>query len=180
MPAISTAATLSPAGRWLAFIVLLAGGLLPSVDFFIVNVSLPSIHTSLGATPAEAQLVISGYAAGYAVFLITGGGLGDLYGRRRLFLLGMAAFVATNTICGLAITPVELVIGRVLQGLAAAMLAPQILGSIRALFPSDSELAKALSFYGVAMGLAARWSSGARSTWAGAPCSWPSCRSAFR
>ena len=77
MSAVSTAIALSPAGRWLAFIVLLAGGLLPSVDFFIVNVSLPSIHTSLGATAAEAQLVISGYAAGYAVFLITGGRLGE-------------------------------------------------------------------------------------------------------
>ena len=168
MSAVSAAITLSPAGRWLAFIVLLAGGLLPSVDFFIVNVSLPSIHTSLGASAAEAQLVISGYAAGYAVFLITGGRLGDLYGRRRMFLLGMAAFVATNTICGLAITPVELVIGRGLQGLAAAMLAPQILGSIRALFPSDSELAKALSFYGVAMGLAAsigQFSGGALVEW---------------
>jgi MFS family permease len=83
VPAISTAVTQSRAGRWLAFIVLLAGGLVPSVDFFIVNVSLPSIHVSLGASPAEAQLVVSGYAAGYAVFLITGGRLGDLYGRRR-------------------------------------------------------------------------------------------------
>ena len=125
----------SHAGRWLAFIVLLAGGLLPSVDFFIVNVSLPSIHASLGASPAELQLVVSGYAAGYAVFLITGGRLGDLYGRRRLFLIGMAGFVATNTLCGLAATPLQLVIGRVLQGLAAAMLVPQVLGSIRALFP---------------------------------------------
>ena len=83
VPAISTAVTRSHAGPWLAFIVLLAGGLLPSVDFFIVNVSLPSIHTSLGASPAEVQLVVSGYAAGYAVFLITGGRLGDLFGRRR-------------------------------------------------------------------------------------------------
>jgi MFS family permease len=57
--------------------------LLPSVAFFIVNVSLPSIHVSLGSSPAEAQLVVSGYAPGYAVFLITGGRLGDLYGRRR-------------------------------------------------------------------------------------------------
>jgi hypothetical protein len=104
VPTISTAISRSHAGRWLAFTVLLAGGLLPSVDFFIVNVSLPSIHVSLGASPAEAQLVVSGYAAGYAVFLITGGRLGDLYGRRRLFLIGMAGFIATNTLCGLAAT----------------------------------------------------------------------------
>src|SRR5207302_6050236 len=108
VPAISTAAARSGAGRWLAFIVLLSGGLLPSVDFFIVNVSLPSIHTAIGATPAEVQLVVSGYASAYAVFLITGGRLGDLYGRRRLFLIGMAGFVAANTLCGLAATPSEL------------------------------------------------------------------------
>jgi MFS family permease len=165
---ISTATTLSRGGRWLAFIVLLAGGLLPSVDFFIVNVSLPSIHTAIGASPAESQLVISGYAAAYAVFLITGGRLGDLYGRRRLFLIGMAGFVATNTLCGLAITPWQLVVGRILQGLAAALLAPQVLGSIRALFPSEGELARALSFYGMMMGLAAavgQFSGGALVEW---------------
>jgi MFS family permease len=134
---------------------MLAGGLLPSVDFFIVNVSLPSIHVSLGASPAEAQLVVSGYAAGYAVFLITGGRLGDLYGRRRLFLIGMGGFIATNALCGLAATPLQLVLGRVLQGLSAAMLAPQVLGSIRALFPGEAELARALSLYGIMMGLAA-------------------------
>src|SRR5207344_2907704 len=109
VPAISTATTLSNPGRWLAFIVMLTGGLLPSVDFFIINVSLPSIHAPIGANPAELQLVVSGYAAIYAVFLITGGRLGDLYGRRRLFLIGMAGFVATNTLCGLAATPGQLV-----------------------------------------------------------------------
>jgi MFS family permease len=168
VPAISTAVTRSHAGPWLAFIVLLAGGLLPSVDFFIVNVSLPSIHTSLGASPAEVQLVVSGYAAGYAVFLITGGRLGDLYGRRRLFLIGMAGFIATNALCGLAASPLELVVGRVLQGLAAAMLAPQVLGSVRALFPGEAELARALTFYGVMMGLAAsigQFSGGALVEW---------------
>jgi MFS family permease len=147
---------------------MLTGGLLPSVDFFIINVSLPSIHTSIGANPAELQLIVSGYAAGYAVFLITGGRLGDLYGRRRMFLIGMAGFVATNTLCGLATTPMQLVIGRVLQGLSAAMLVPQVLGSVRALFPSEAELAKALSFYGVMVGLAAsigQFSGGALVEW---------------
>ena len=67
----------------------------------------------------------------------------------------MAGFIATNTLCGLADTPVQLVIGRIMQGISAAMLVPQVLGSIRALFPSEAELAKALSLYGVMMGLAA-------------------------
>jgi MFS family permease len=165
---MSTAIARSGAGRWLAFIVLLSGALLPSVDFFIVNVSLPSIHVALGATPAQAQLIVSGYAAGYAVFLITGGRLGDLYGRRRLFLFGMAGFVATNALCGLATTPVELVVGRILQGIAAALLVPQVLGSIRVLFPGEGELARALSIYGMLMGLAAalgQFSGGALVAW---------------
>lgn len=69
---------------------------MPPAAFFIVKVTLPSIHKSLGASPVGVQLVMSGYAAGYAVFLITGGPLGDLYGRRKLFLAGMAAFTLTN------------------------------------------------------------------------------------
>ena len=89
-------------GRWVAVLVLLAGDVLPPLDFFIVNVSLPSIHASLGATPAEVQLVVSGYAAGYALLLITGGRLGDLFGRRRLFLWGMTGITAANGLCGLA------------------------------------------------------------------------------
>ena len=154
--------------RWLAFAVLMAAGFLPPVDFFIVNVALPSIHASLNATPAEVQLVISGYAAGYAVFLIVGGRLGDMFGRRRCFIIGMAAFTLTNLMCGLARTPTELVIGRVLQGLAAALLAPQVLASIRALYPDERGLSRALSVYGMTMGLAAaigQFSGGALVQW---------------
>jgi MFS family permease len=143
------------APRWLAFIVLLAGGFLPPVDFFIVNVSLPSIHESLRATSGEIQLVISAYASGYAVLLITGGRLGDLYGRRLFFLLGMCVFTLTNAVCGLAASPVVLVLGRLVLGLSAAILVPQVLASIRALYDDERELARALGFYGVMMGLAA-------------------------
>ena len=144
-----------PANQWLAFVILLIGGFLPPVDFFIVNVGLPSIQQGLEATPAQVQLVISGYAAGYAVFLITGGRLGDLYGRRRLFMLSMAGFTAASALCGLAPTAGLLVIARVAEGLAAAMLAPQVLGSIRAMYDEPRALARALSAYGAMMGLAA-------------------------
>jgi len=152
---VSTASTQSPATRWLALTVLLAGGFLPPVDFFIVNVTLPSIHASLGATPAELQLVIGVYAAGYAVFLITGGRLGDLYGRRRMFLLGMAGFTVSSLLCGLAVSPLWLLAARALQGVSAALLVPQVLGGIRALCTDDRDLSRALSAYGVSMGLAA-------------------------
>lgn len=76
--------------RWVAQVVLLADGLMPPLDFFIVSVALSSIHESPGANPAQLQLVVSGYACGYGVLLIAGARLGDLYGRKRCFLIGMA------------------------------------------------------------------------------------------
>ena len=148
--------------------------------------ALPSIRDGLGATPSQVALVISGYASGYAVFLVTGGRLGDLYGRKRLFISGMAGFTAASALCGLAPTASWLVTGRVVQGLAASMLLPQVLGSIRALFDSERELARAMTLSGVMMGLASvtgQFGGGAlvawtRSTSAGAPCSCSTCRSA--
>lgn len=139
----------------MALTVLLAGGFLPMTDFFIVNVALSSIQESLGASAAELQLVVSGYAASYAVFLITGGRLGDLFGRRRCFLWGMAAFSLASLFCGLAAGPAQLVASRVLQGATAAVVQPQVLGSIRALFPNERELARAMTAYGIMTGVAA-------------------------
>ncbi len=145
----------SEARRRLGLIVLLAGGFLPPVDFFIVNVALPSIHAGLNTAPAETQLVISAYAAGYAVFLITGGRLGDLYGRRLMFILGMTGFGLANLICGIAQSPVQLLAGRVVLGLCAAMVQPQVLATMRALYTEERELARAMSLYGIMMGMAA-------------------------
>ena len=150
MPAIVTARM-----RWLGLVVLLAGAILPPIDFFIVNVALSSIRESLHTSPAETQLVISGYAAGYAVFLITGGRLGDLYGRRLLYILGMTGFGLANLLCGLAQTPTQLLIGRVVIGIAAAMLQPQTLATMRAMYTGERELARAMSLYGPMVGLAA-------------------------
>ncbi len=152
-PAAAAAVATAPR-RWLAFAVLLAGAFLPPLDFFIVNVALPSIRQSLGATPAQIEWVISAYAATYAVFLITGGRLGDLFGRRRVFLAGMAGFGLASLICGLAASPSVLIAGRVLQGLSAAAMAPQGLASIHALFP-EHERSRALAVYGAALGFAA-------------------------
>lgn len=146
--------TTSATRRWSAFAVLLVGAFLPPLDFFIVNVALPSIRSTLHTSAAELQLVISGYAAAYAVFLITGGRLGDLFGRRRIFLIGVTGFGLTSIVCGLAWSPAILIIGRVLQGLSAAAMAPQGLASIHALFP-EKERARALGLYGAAVGLAA-------------------------
>lgn len=139
--------------RWLALPVLLTGAFLPVLDFNVVNLALPAIRQNLGATSSEVQFVISAYAASYAVFLITGGRLGDLFGRRRLFLLGVAGFTLASLLCGLSPSPALLVAARILQGLTATAMAPQVLASIRVLFPL-AEQGRALGFYGATFGLA--------------------------
>jgi EmrB/QacA subfamily drug resistance transporter len=145
-----------PAGdprRWLALPVLLTGAFLPILDFNVVNLALPAIRSDLGASSSEVQFVISAYAATYAVFLITGGRLGDLFGRRQMFMLGVAGFTLASLLCGIAWSPAVLVAGRILQGLTATVMAPQVLASIRVLFPA-AEQERALAFYGATFGLA--------------------------
>jgi len=139
--------------RWAMFTVLLVGAFLPPLDFFIVNVALPSIQQDLGASPSVEQLVISSYAALYAVTLITGGRLGDLFGRERMFVSGLIGFAFASMLCGLAWSPWALVSGRALQGLTAAVMAPQALASIQAIF-SEKEKHLALGLFGAVFGLA--------------------------
>jgi EmrB/QacA subfamily drug resistance transporter len=137
-----------------ALVVLLVGAILPPIDYFIVNLALPAIRDGLGAQAADLQLVVSAYACANAVMLITGGRLGDLYGRKRVFMAGMAGFVVASTLCGLATTGSALVAGRVLQGLFAAILAPQVLATIRSVF-TPREQVRVMGFYGFVFGVAA-------------------------
>jgi EmrB/QacA subfamily drug resistance transporter len=139
--------------RWLALGVLLTGAFLPILDFTIVNLALPSIRESLRATSSEVQFVISAYSSTYAVMLITGGRLGDLYGRKRMFVMGVAGFTAASILCGFAGSPIVLILGRILQALMATLMAPQVLASIRVLFPGR-EQARALGLYGATFGMA--------------------------
>ncbi|PRH84260.1 MFS transporter [Labrys okinawensis] len=138
--------------RWSALAILLTGAFLAPLDFFIVNVAMPAITTGLHSTAADVQLVISGYAVIYAVFLITGGRLGDIFGRKAIFMAGLAGFAVASALCGLAWSPAVLIAARMLQGLAAAAMAPQALASVHALFPAH-ERGRALSIYGVVLGL---------------------------
>jgi MFS family permease len=140
--------------RWAKFAILLVGAFLPPLDFFIVNVALPSIQQDLGASSSAEQLVISSYAALYAVTLITGGRLGDLFGQERMFVVGLLGFALASTFCGLAWSPWALICGRALQGVTAAVMAPQALASVQAIF-SEKEKHLALSLYGAVFGLAA-------------------------
>jgi len=139
--------------RWLALPVLLAGAFLPILDFNVVNLALPIIRRDLGAASSDIQFVISAYAATYAVFLITGGRLGDWLGRKQMFMLGVAGFTLASVLCGAAWSPSILISGRILQGLTATVMAPQVLASIRVLFPA-SEQGRALGLYGATFGLA--------------------------
>ncbi|MEJ0052051.1 MAG: MFS transporter [Methylovirgula sp.] len=140
--------------RWPALFVMLAGTLLSPVDFFIVNIALPSIQSDLKATPAAIELVLSGYACAYAVLLITGGRLGDIFGRRLIFLIGIIGFALASLACGIASSANALVISRIVQGGFAAILMPQSLATIRVLFP-EHERPKAMGYYAATFGLGA-------------------------
>ncbi len=140
-------------GRF-ALAVVLTGAFVAMMDTFVVNVAVPSIRADLGANEAEAELVVAGYTLTYAVGLIMGGRLGDAYGRRRMFLLGMAGFTGSSLACGLAPTPGALVAGRLVQGAAAAVLSPQVLAVIRVTFAEGARRARAFAAFGVAVGLA--------------------------
>ncbi|MFE5713891.1 MFS transporter [Streptomyces sp. NPDC056501] len=141
-----------PALGPLGLFTVLLGASLPLIDFFIVNVALPSIDHDLAAGPALLELIVAGYGLSYAVLLVLGGRLGDLFGRRRLFLAGMAAFGLTSLACGLAPDAWTLVGARVAQGAAAALMLPQVLATIHS-STEGARRAKALSLYGATAGL---------------------------
>ncbi|MFF1722265.1 MFS transporter [Streptomyces sviceus] len=134
------------------FTVLLAAAL-PLIDFFIVNVALPSIGADLSASESVLELVVAGYGLAYAVLLVLGGRLGDLFGRRRLFLGGMLAFGLTSLACGLAPTAWTLVAARVAQGAASAAMLPQVLATIQSA-TAGPRRARAMGLYGATAGLA--------------------------
>src|SRR6202050_693970 len=134
--------------------IVLVGVLLPMVDFFIVNVALPTIDRDLHASAPLLELVVSAYAAAYALLLVVGGRLGDAFGRRPLFLIGMAAFTLTSLACGLAPTAPLLVAARASQGASAALMVPQVLSTIQAATQGQRRT-RALARYGATGGLAA-------------------------
>ncbi len=138
--------------RWVAFAVILSATLLGVLDFLIVNLALPSIKTTIGATDAQVQLVVALYGLSFAVCLITGGRLGDLYGRRRIFQIGMAGFTLASALCGFAQTPNQLIAFRVVQGAFAALMSPQVLATIQVTF-QGIERDIATSYVGVTVGI---------------------------
>jgi EmrB/QacA subfamily drug resistance transporter len=140
--------------RWRILFVILAAECMDLLDGTVVNVAAPTIHRDLHTSSTALQWIIGGYALALAVGLLTGGRLGDRFGRRRMFLLGAIGFTGASAICGAAPTTGCLVAARLIQGLAGAMMIPQGLGMIRDVFPPE-ELPKAFGLFGPVMGSAA-------------------------
>ncbi|MFJ5391003.1 MFS transporter [Pectobacterium sp. CHL-2024] len=139
---------------WLGLSVLLMAGFVTIFDLFVVNVAIPSMQADLGASFAQIGFIVAGYELAFGVLLITGGRLGDVFGRRRLFVVGMAGFTLASALCGLAPSAGFLIGARILQGLAAALLFPQVYASIRVNFDGDDSR-RAFGLLGMTLGLAA-------------------------
>jgi EmrB/QacA subfamily drug resistance transporter len=147
-------ATESPGVSWAPLAVVLCGTFVYILDFFVVNVALPSIQRDLGASAAAIEWVVAGYALTSASLLVTGGRLGDQYGRRKVFCLGIGAFTVTSALCAVAPGAGFLVAARLAQGVAAAVMAPNVLSIIGTSYAGPARI-KAISAYGMVMGVAA-------------------------
>jgi len=150
-PTATTETSLDPR-RWLILTIVLAAPLLAIFDQFVVNVAIATVQRDLRASFGQIQLVVAGYALAYAILLITGGRLGDSWGRKRTFMLGLGGFTFASALCGLAPTPEVLIGARIFQGCMAAMMTPQTLAIIRTTFP-QRELSTAFAIYGMILGL---------------------------
>lgn len=140
------------ARRWFVLIVVLLGALLVMIAVSAVNLAIPSMRLTLNASFGQIQLVIAGYTLVYATFLIAGGRLGDIYGRKRAFLVGVAVFTLAAAAGGLAPNTATLIIARMVQGLGAAFMYPQFLSLIQDTF-EGRERDMALGLFGATIGL---------------------------
>ncbi|MFQ6141712.1 MFS transporter [Streptomyces seoulensis] len=147
----------APAGdrrRWFALAIVMTAAFMDLVDVTIVNIAIPSIQQDAGASFSQIQWITAGYALAFAAGLITGGRLGDIHGRKRLFLVGVAGFTLASALCGFAANPEMLVASRVLQGGMAALMVPQVLSIVHATFPAH-ERGKVFGLFGAIVGLGA-------------------------
>ena len=138
--------------RWRVLVVCLAVGFVTTLDVSIVNVALPSIESSLDAGPSQLQLVVAGYTLAFGLALVPAGRLGDAGGRRRLFITGLVGFATFSLTCGLAPTDDLLGAARLLQGVSAGLLNPQVVGLIQQLF-AGPERGRAFGLFGATIGV---------------------------
>jgi len=150
-PTTTASPPAAPWRRWLALPVILAGTFMITLDFFIVNVAVPAMQSDLAATSTSIEWVVAGYGLAFAAGLILGGRLGDHFGRRRMFAAGLEMFTLASLACGLAPSAGMLVGARVLQGVAAALMAPQVL-AILGLAYLGADRARAFTAYSLTLG----------------------------
>jgi EmrB/QacA subfamily drug resistance transporter len=140
--------------RWIALAVILVAAFMDMLDSTILNVTVPSIQHDLHASYAEIQWVIAGYQIAFALLLISGGRLGDIYGRKLVFEIGVAGFTIASLLCVVSVNPVMLIVSRLAEGSFAAMMVPQVLAIIHVSFP-PKERAQAFGLFGTVAGVAA-------------------------
>ena len=140
--------------RWVAFGAVITAAVMDLLDSTIAQVAAPTIRRELGGSYAVIEWVTAAYALAMAVGLLTGGRLGDIFGRRRVLLTGMAGFVLASAACAAAQSAGELIGARAAQGLLGAIMLPQVFGLIRDMFEAH-EMGKAFGVYGPVMGLSA-------------------------
>lgn len=138
--------------RWKALSVCLVAGFMTLLDVSIVNVALPSVQTGLGASSSALQWIVSGYALTLGLLLVPAGRIGDARGRRPVFMTGVGLFVLSSALCGIAPSPVLLVVARGLQGFAGGLITPQVSGFIQSLFRGQ-ERGKAFGWFGTVVGI---------------------------
>ncbi|MGR3626533.1 MAG: MFS transporter [Limimaricola sp.] len=140
-------------GRWIAMAALLVAGFMNLIDVTIVNVAIPSLQAAFDATDSQIEWVVAAYILSFALFLLPAGRLGDVVGRRRMFVIGVTVFTIASALCGLAPGIGSLVAARALQGIGGAMMTPQTLALVPALFP-PRERGAAFALFGLSAGLA--------------------------
>ncbi|MFI8928701.1 MFS transporter [Streptomyces sp. NPDC053474] len=140
--------------RWFALAIVMTAAFMDLVDVTIVNIAIPSIQRDAGATFSQIQWITAGYALALGAGLITGGRLGDIYGRKKIFLIGITGFTVASALCGFAANPEMLVASRILQGSMAALMVPQVLSIVHATFPAH-ERGKVFGLFGMVVGLGA-------------------------
>ncbi len=140
--------------RWAALFVILAAEVMDLLDALVTTIAGPTIRTEIGGSDSMIQWLGAGYTLAMAVGLITGGRLGDLYGRKRMFMIGAGGFITASLLCAFAQSPDMLIASRVLQGLFGAVMLPQGLGMIKEMFP-PKEMGAAFGAFGPVMGLSA-------------------------
>ena len=137
--------------RWLVLVLCIVAGFMTLLDVSVVNVAVPSMTSSLGLTSTDVSWAVTGYTLAFGLALVPAGRLGDLYGRRRMFLIGLLLFTATAILCGAAPNAAVLIVGRLLRGISAGLLAPQAIALLQQRYDGP-ERGRAFGYYGATVG----------------------------